>query len=164
MADESSALPGVAFRLQRAIDPEQDHVRGGHATDDVVSIVLYGDYLCPYCRRLGPVLARLRRALGDRLAYVFRHFPNERAHPGAEAIARAAEAASDQGRFWEMHDFIFGKEPPLEEDDVVEFARSLGLDMQRFEADRNGQSAGARVDEDLAEGRRNGVTGTPTIF
>ena len=72
-------------KLLRPIDPNRDHVRGGSAPDDIISVVVYGDYLCPYCRRLRHVLARLRQALGERLAYVFRQFPNERAHPGATA-------------------------------------------------------------------------------
>ncbi|HTO82609.1 MAG TPA: Na+/H+ antiporter NhaA [Methylomirabilota bacterium] len=164
MADETGTMPGVAFRLQRAIDPDRDHVRGGHATDDIVNIVLYGDYLCPYCRRLGPVLARLRQALGERLAYVFRHFPNERAHPGATFVAQAAEAAARQGRFWQMHDRLYGQEPPLGEEQVAEFATALGLDMDRFQRDLESDEARRRVEEDLGDGRRNGVTGTPTLF
>jgi NhaA family Na+:H+ antiporter len=164
MADETGAAPGAAFRLQRAADFERDHVRGGHAADDVVSIVLYGDYLCPYCRRLRPILDRLRQALGERLAYVFRHFPNEGAHPGSTFIARAAEAAANQGRFWEMHDRLYTQEPPLSEKQVPEFAVALGLDMARFRRDLESDEARRRVDEDLADGRRNGVTGTPTLF
>jgi Na+:H+ antiporter, NhaA family len=164
MADETGVAPGVAFRLQRSVDFERDHVRGGHAADDVVSVVLYGDYLCPYCRRLRPILDRLRQALGERLAFVFRHFPNERAHPGATFIARAAEAAANQGRFWEMHDRLYGQEPPLSEKQVFEFAAALGLDMERFRRDLESADAQRRVDEDLADGKRNGVTGTPTLF
>jgi NhaA family Na+:H+ antiporter len=129
-----------------------------------VSVVAYADFLCPYCRRLRQVLRRLRGPLGDRLAYVFRHFPNERAHPGAERIARAAEAAAKQGRFWEMHDWIYDQELPVLEPSLVEFARSLGLDMERFEKDLESDETRQRVDGDLEEGRRNGVTGTPTLF
>ena len=164
MADETGTIPGVAFKLQRAIDPDRDHVRGGHASDDVVNIVLYGDYLCPYCRRLGPVLARLRQALGERLAYVFRHFPNERAHPGATFVAQAAEAAARQDRFWQMHDRLYGQEPPLGDEQVAEFATALGLDMDRFQRDLESDDTRRRVEEDLGDGRRNGVTGTPTLF
>jgi len=164
MAKENTAPAGAAFRLQRAIDPAHDHMRGGHAPDGVVSIVLYGDYLCPYCRRLRHVLARLRQALGERLVYVFRHYPNERAHPGAEFIARAAEAAGKQGRFWEMHDWLYEQEPSLTADDVRGFVRALGLDMERFERDIEDPETRRHVEEDLAEGKRNGVTGTPTVF
>src|SRR5262245_52272503 len=134
MASET-APTGAALRLQRAIDGSRDHIRGGAAKDGVVSIVLYGDYLCPYCQRLRHVFARLRQALGERLAYVFRHYPNERAHPGAGFIHRAAEAAGRQGRFWEVHDWIYEQEPPPAEEDVRAFVRSLGVDMDRFERD-----------------------------
>lgn len=153
-----------AFKLQRAIDPDRDHVRGGQASDGVVSLVLYGDYLCPYCRRLRNVILRLREVLGDRLAYIFRHYPNERAHPGADFMARATEAAAKQGRFWEMHDWLYAQEPPLTETQVRDFVRSLGLDMERFERDLEAEEARKHVEEDLAEGKRNGVTGTPTVF
>ena len=164
MAEQAVAAPGVAVRLQRPLDPSQDHVRGGHATDHVVSILVYSDYLCPYCRRLRPVLERLRHALGERLAYAFRHFPNERAHPGATFLARAAEAAAQQGHFWDMHDYIYGHEPPFSEKQILEFANKLGLDMERFRRDLESEDTQRRVDEDIAEGRRNGVTGTPTLF
>src|SRR5271165_4630981 len=159
MASEEAA----AFRLRRDVDPAHDHVRGG-GEPDVVTVVSYGYFLCPYCRRLIPVLARLRAAVGDRLRYVFRHFPNERAHPGAELVARAVEAAGKQGQFWAMHDRVYGREPPITERVLVDFARELGLDTDRFSADLRGDEARAAVEEDLEEGRANGVTGTPTLF
>jgi NhaA family Na+:H+ antiporter len=153
----------AAFRLLRPVDPARDHVRGG-GVRDTVTVVAYADLLCPYCQRLRRVLQRLRGALGDRLVYVFRHFPNERAHPGAERIARVTEAAAHQGQFWAMHDWIYDSDAPVTEARALEHARELGLDMARLQADLAGDSVGARVDEDLADGRHNGVTGTPTIF
>ncbi len=163
MADQTGAVT-AGLRLQRPVDPERDHLRGGSGAGDTVSVVVYGDFLCPYCRRLRQVMIRLRQALGDRLAYVFRHFPNERAHPGAHFMARAAKAAARQGRFWEMHDLLYQREPPFGEEQALELAASLGLDMERFRRDLGSEAAFRRVDEDLAEGRRNGVTGTPTLF
>ena len=158
------AASGVQLRLRRPIDPGRDHVRGGGKTRDGVSVLIYGDYLCPYCRRLRGVLARLRQALGERLTYVFRHFPNEHAHPGAEFASEASEAAGRQGRFWEMHDALYAREPPLSREHVLEAARSIGLDMDRFARDLGDPSLRQHIDEDLADGRRNGVTATPTIF
>src|SRR5580692_3382527 len=151
------------FRLQRDVDPVRDHIRGAGAPD-FVTVVSYADFLCPYCRRLIPVLARLREALGDRLVYVFRHFPNERAHPGAEMVARAADAAGKQGKFWPLHDRIFAHELPIPERVLLDFARELGLDLDRFTADLHGDETRKSVEEDLEEGRANGVTGTPTLF
>lgn len=158
------AAGGVQLRLRRPVDLDRDHVRGNGKARDGVSVLIYGDYLCPYCRRLRGVLARLRQALGERLAYVFRHFPNERAHPGAEFASEAAEAAGRQGRFWEMHDALYAREMPLSREHVLEAAGSIGLDMDRFDRDLADPTLRDRIDEDLAEGRRNGVTGTPTIF
>src|SRR5215470_1425729 len=151
MTNEADAPLGVGVRLQYPIDPRRDHVRGGRAPDQLVNVVLYGDYLCPYCRRLRPVLERLRQALGERLAYVFRHFPNERAHPGSTFISRAAEAAARQGRFWQMHDRLYNQEPPIGERLVMEFAAELGLDMERFRRDLESDETSRRVEEDLAE-------------
>jgi NhaA family Na+:H+ antiporter len=106
----------------------------------------------------------LREALGERLLYVFRHFPNERAHPGAELAARAAEAAGLQGRFYELHDQLFAREPPIEEGDLIELARAIGLDVERFRRDLDSDEVRARVEQDLADARSNGVTGTPALF
>jgi len=155
---------GREQRLLRAIDSRRDHIRGGGAGGGRLTILIYGDFLCPYCRRLWHVLDRLRGALGERMAYVFRHFPNERAHPGAELLSIGAEAAARQGRYWEMHDSLYSREPPIDESALVAIAASLGLDMERFTRDLRDSGLRRRVEEDLAEGRRNGVTGTPTIF
>ncbi len=160
MADASIR---AAVELQRAVDPARDHVRGG-ADAEPVSIVLYADYLCPYCRRLRAVMKRLREAFGERLAYTYRHFPNERSHPGAEWFSRVAEAAGNQGRFWELHDWLYDHEPPLTREKALAYVRSLGVDMERFNRDLDAEETRKRVDEDLVEGHQSGVTGTPTLF
>jgi NhaA family Na+:H+ antiporter len=138
-------------------------VRGGEVVG-AVTVVVYADYLCPYCRRLRRVLKRLRRVLGPRLRYVFRHFPNERAHPGAEFAASVAEAAARQGRFWEVHDWFYERDPPITQAQLLEFVRSLRLDMDWFERDVHDEAVRQRVLEDVADGRGNGVSGTPTVF
>jgi len=158
-----SAEP-AEHRLLRPLDKRRDHIRGGAARSDRAVVLIYGDYLCPYCRRLRLVLDRLRKALGERMTYVFRHFPNERVHPGAEFAAIASEAAARQGKFWEMHDGLYGHEPPISEATVREIAADIGLDEKRFERDLADPKLRARIEEDTADGRRNGVTGTPTIF
>jgi NhaA family Na+:H+ antiporter len=151
-------------RLIQPVDPRRDHVRGGKGVDDPVTVVVYGDFLCPYCHRLVQVLRQIRRELGDRLVYVFRHFPNERANPGALVAARAAEAAGAQGRFWEMHDALLDRSPPVTEDDLLQMATALGLDADRFRRDLRDPVVQQRVEADLETGRRNGVRGTPTLF
>ncbi len=139
-------------------------MRASGAGPAAVTVLIYGDYLCPYCRRLREILERLRQAMGDRLVYAFRQFPNERAHPGATFASRAAEAAGRQNRFWEMHDALYALDPPLTQMHVLEAARSINLDMERFDRDVADKDVAKRVDDDLADGRANGVTGTPTIF
>jgi NhaA family Na+:H+ antiporter len=153
---------GERERLQHKVDRTRDHVRGGTASN-AVEVVLYGDYLCPYCRRLRLIIKRLRNALGERLAYVFRHFPNERSHPGATFMSRVAEAAGRQDRFWDMHDALYDADP-LTPDIARKLARDIGLDMERFERDLADGETETRVLDDLAEGRANGVTGTPSFF
>ena len=160
MSHDSAAR---AEKLRRPVDAARDHVRGGDVPG-AISVVVYADYLCPYCRRLRRVLKRLRRVLGPRLQYVFRHFPNERAHPGAEFAARVAEAASSQGRFWEVHDWLYDVEAPITQAQLLDFVRSLGLDMDQFDRDVRDEAARQRVLEDVADGRSNGVSGTPTVF
>jgi NhaA family Na+:H+ antiporter len=153
----------AAFKLQRAVDAGRDHVRGGHEPG-AVTVVIYADFLCPFCRHLRHVMAHLRTAFGERLLYVPRHFPNERAHPGAEFIARATEAAAKQDRFWEMHDWLYEQAPPITQQEVLEFADTLGLDMAHFRRDLHDEETRRHVTDDVAAGRRNGVTGTPTVF
>ena len=153
---------GAQVTLQRPVEWGRDHVRGGGP--GAATVLIYGDYLCPYCRRIRHVLERLCNAVGDRMAYIFRQFPNERAHPGATFASRAAEAAALQGRFWEMHDALYERPPPLTRDHVLEAATAVGLDIERLARDMESDAVRTRVDEDLADGRRNGVTVTPTIF
>ncbi len=151
------------LRLLQEVDPRRDHIRGT-LTDDSIVMVGYQDFLCPYCRRLRPVLRRLREAIGDRLVYVYRQFPNERANPGAELAARASEAAALQGRFFEMHDALFDRDLPIGRRELLELARAIGLDVERFGRDLDGDEVRSRVARDVDSGRENGVTGTPTLF
>lgn len=138
--------------------------RGGDTDERIIRVVSYTDFLCPYCRRFRTVLKRLRQAFGERIAYTVRHFPVERIHPGATFAARLVEAAGKQGRFWEMHDRLFDEAPPFTEAHMLDMARGLGLDMERLKRDIADPQTLAHVEADIAEGRRQGVTGTPTIF
>jgi protein-disulfide isomerase len=132
-----------------------DHVRG---PDDAPLVVEYGDFECPFCAALSLRLAerRLRR--------VFRHFPVRSSHPRAWPAACAAEAAALQGRFWEMHDSLFADQGRLEDPHLWERALMLGLDLDRFDADRRSEAVIARVRADFKSGVRAGVVTTPTLF
>jgi protein-disulfide isomerase len=121
-------------------------------------VVVYGDYECPYCAALE---VRLRE-LPYRVA--FRHFPVRRSHPRAQAAAHAAEAAAAQGAFWPMHDSLFDDQGRLEDPHLWARAERLGLDVERFEADRRSPAVAERVRDSFAGGVRAGIVTTPTLF
>jgi len=132
-----------------------DHVLGPAGAR---TLVVYADYECPYCA----VLQQRLRAQGARWA--FRHFPVRSQHPRAWAAACAVEAAALQGRFDEMHASLYADQARLEDPHLWERARVLGLDLERFEADRRSDAAIARVRRDFESGIRAGVVTTPTVF
>ena len=144
--------------LRSAPVPEvsaEDHVRG---PSDAPLLIEYADFECPYCAAVSHDLGELR------LRRVFRHFPVRSSHPRAWAAACAAEAAGRQGRFWEMHDALFGDQARLEDPHLWDRARELGLDVERFDRDRRGEAIRARVRRDFESGIRAGVVTTPTVF
>ena len=143
------------------VEPQYDHIRG--PLDAPVTIVEYGDFECPFCGRAEPII---REVLGDfhNVRYVWRHLPLNDVHPNAQLAAQASEAAAAQGAFWRMHDLLLARQEALEPADLVEHARQLGLDVDRFAQDIDGDVAAKRVDEDVDSADLSGVTGTPTFF
>ena len=142
-------------------DPERDHVRG--PVDAPVTVVEYGDFECEYCGQAEPVVRELLREFGD-VAYVWRHLPLTDVHPHAQLAAEAAEAAADQGAFWEMHDLLLDHQDALRPDDLVGYAEQLGLDLDRFTAALREHAGAGRVAEDVDGAELSGVSGTPTFF
>jgi protein-disulfide isomerase len=126
--------------------------------DGRVLVIEYGDYECPYCARADLLLADLP------VTRVFRHFPVVSKHPRARALAQAAEAAAAQGAFWAMHDSLFGDQGHLDQPHLWQRVERLGLDLERFEADRRTDEIDARVQRDFRSGVRAGVVTTPTLF
>jgi protein-disulfide isomerase len=141
---------------------ERDHISGTAAA--AVTLVEYGDYECPYCGEAYYVVKELERVFGANLCFVFRNFPLSTAHPNAEPAAEAAEAAGAQGKFWEMHDQLFENQQALESENLVEYARLIGLDSSAFIRDMSQHRYRKRVREDFMSGVRSGVNGTPTFF
>ncbi len=141
---------------------DRDHVQG--PADALVTLVEYGDYECPHCGRAYPIVREVQRRMGPRLRFVFRNFPLRESHPHAQHAAEAAEAAGAQGRFWEMHDRLFERQFALEDTDLVEYARELGLDAGRLRQELAERRYEPRVREDFRSGVTSGVNGTPTFF
>jgi protein-disulfide isomerase len=141
----SAPLPGPS---------EEDHIRG---PADAPLVLIYADFECPYCA------VAARQLDGASLRLLFRHFPVRSSHPRAWAAACAAEAAGRQGRFWEMHDLLFADQGRLEDPHLWARARTLGLDLDRFEAERRRAAVEARVRRDFEAGVRGGIVTTPTL-
>jgi protein-disulfide isomerase len=140
----------------------RDHVAG--RADAPLTLVEYGDFECPQCGQAFPIIKDLQRAFGDRLRFVFRHFPLTSSHPHAQHAAEAAEWAAARGAFWPMHDLLFSEQRDLSERHILELARRLGLDPSSLPEAWAAHTYIARVKEDFLGGIRSGVAGTPTFF
>jgi Na+/H+ antiporter NhaA len=159
------ALLGTAATvtdLAVPVDPERDHIRGP-VEDALVTLVEYGDFECPYCGQAEPAVRGLIREYGE-LRFVFRHLPLTDVHPHAQLAAEAAEAAAEQGAFWEMHDTLMDHQGALTFGDLVRYAGDLGLDTARFAADLRKHVGSGRVAEDIDSADLATVSGTPTFF
>src|SRR4051812_48491327 len=143
------------------VDPEHDHVRG--PADAPVTLLEYGDFECPYCGLAEAALRELLADVGD-VRYVWRHLPLSDVHPRAQLAAEAAEAAAAQGKFWPMHDVLLTHQDDLRPSDLLGYAETLGLDLDRFEDDLRRHAWAARIAEDIDSADLSEVSGTPTFF
>ena len=141
---------------------ERDHVK--RSLEASVVLVEYGDYECPHCQEVYPILYELKERMGNRIAYVYRHFPISRQHPNALLAAEAAEAAAAQGKFWEMHHRLFTHQNELGFEDLLRHASAIGLDADLFRRELEEHTYTDRVREDFMSGVRSGVNGTPTFY
>lgn len=141
---------------------ERDHSQG--MDNASITLVEYGDYECPYCGQAYPIIKNIQKILGSQLRFVFRNFPISQIHPHALSAAEAAEAADSQHKFWIMHDYLYEHQDRLDDDDLVQYASTLGLDLDRFSKEVAEHTHAARVREDFMSGIRSGVNGTPTFY
>jgi protein-disulfide isomerase len=139
-------------------------ISAGFTQEDKRYLRPAGDYECPYCGAAHPIIKAVQERLGERMCFVFRNFPLVNSHPHAQHAAEAAEAAGAQGRFWEMHDLLFQNQDALEDENIAQYAKALGLDARRLMAEVLAGAHTARVREDFRSGARGGVNGTPTLF
>ncbi len=126
-------------------------------------MVEYGDFECPYCGQAEPVVRELLGDFGD-VRYVWRHLPLTDVHPHAQLAAEAAEAAGVQGEFWTMHDLLLDHQGSLTLRDLLEYARRLDLDLDRFRSDLHNHTQAGHVAEDVDSADLSSVSGTPTFF
>jgi protein-disulfide isomerase len=158
----NGAAPSKQNKLVAPISPD-DHRTG--APDAPVTLVQYGDYECPNSHEIYLAIKDLEHHFGDSaFQYVYRHFPLSRSHPNAINAAIAAEAAAEQGRFWDMHDKLFLNQDRLEEADLLGYARALNLNMAAFEEDLLTERHRQHVEKDRETGKQSGVRSTANLF
>jgi protein-disulfide isomerase len=132
--------------------------------DSPVTVIEFTDYQCPVCAQAQPVLERLITEYGDRVRFVIRDFPLSSIHKDAEKAAEAAEAAREQGKYWDFTAILFRNQSALTTDQLKQYAGVIGLDRKRFDAALDSGKFAPAVERDMRDGERAGVNSTPTFF
>jgi protein-disulfide isomerase len=159
--------PATAARRDASQGAQPAHMKGRQSAPVVLEE--FGDYQCPPCGMMNPVMKRISADYGERVAIIFRNFPLQNIHKNAFSASRAAEAAAMQGKFWEMNDLIYTNQKQWENSPeprplFESYARQLGLDVEKFKADAEKPETTARIMADFQRGSALGVNGTPSIF
>lgn len=141
---------------------EFDHHRGD--INSHVVLVQYGDYECPYSASLAGDIDQLMNEYQGILCHVYRHFPQSGIHEFSEIAALTAEAADQQGKFWELHKLLFENSDDLSGDLIRMLARRTGMDMETFENDMHRFDLFDKVKDDYANAVEAGIKSTPTLF
>lgn len=144
-----------------AVDAE-DSPRWGNA-EAPVEIVEFSDFQCPYCTRAAATLEEVKKHYGDKVTIVYRHFPLPM-HDRADEGAAASECANEQGKFWEYHDQLFANQRAMTDEDLRKYAANVGLDVQAFEECYTSGRHDATVQDDVEDGRKVGMSGTPGFY
>jgi len=144
-----------------------DHVKSSSTASTV--LIEYSDFQCPACGSFYPILKELAARHETEMLFVYRHFPLTQIHKHAKPAAQAAEAAALQGKFWEMHNLIFDNQSawsslPAARETFIGYAKDLGLDLAKFQADMDSEAVSAKVDGDFRGGVDAGINSTPSFF
>ncbi|EKQ68926.1 protein-disulfide isomerase [Leptolyngbyaceae cyanobacterium JSC-12] len=131
------------------------------AKNGSIILVEFSDFQCPFCARANTILKQFMEKHGNTVMLVYKHLPLTSIHPEALPAAKASWAAGQQGKFWEFHDALFINQKQLGDALYAQIARSLKLDMQKFDRDRNSPAATAAIQQDLALADALGIDGTP---
>jgi protein-disulfide isomerase len=128
-----------------------------------IELIEFSDFECPFCLRAFETVRKVLDAYGDRIRFVYRHYPLPN-HPNARPAAEASACAADQDKFWPYHDRLFANPSRMGAADLKRYAAELGLDTEAFNACFDQRRHQALVDEDVAAGNAVGVSGTPAFF
>jgi len=133
-----------------------------------VTVVEFSDFQCPYCARSVAIIRALGKKYGDKVRFVFKHYPLERIHPVARSAAKAAMAAGEQGKFWEYHDMLMAKQAEWKKGDAnkhyARYAKQLGMNEEKFRKDMKTPAYEKKINSDIALAKKLGVQSTPTFF
>jgi len=141
---------------------ETDHYFGNPASP--LQLLEFGDFQCPHCGAAYPILERIKKKYGTRMVFIFRHFPLSKSHPYAQLAAIVSEAAARQGKFWEMYNLIFENQTGMNRQHLFGLAKTLPLDMPRFEKDVADPALSKTVEANFESGIISGVNGTPSFY
>lgn len=141
---------------------EDDHIRG--PKNALITIVEYSDFQCPFCARFHPEMQKVVTTYGDKVRWVFRHFPLNQIHPEAQKASEASECAAEQGKFWEYADKLFENQTQLGTTVYEKLAKDLSLNTGKFSSCLSSGKYAEKVNNSLVEGSRYGVQGTPGSF
>ncbi|HEX5456258.1 MAG TPA: thioredoxin domain-containing protein [Candidatus Saccharimonadales bacterium] len=133
-----------------------------------VTLIEYGDYQCPVCKSYYPLVKQVQKAYGDDITFQFRNFPLTQLHPHAFEAARAAEAASLQGKFWQMHDLLYENQDTWAQSSDPSsifdtYAGQLGLDVNKFKTDQASEQVASVINADVKAALGLQANGTPTF-
>lgn len=144
-----------------SLDFSHSPIRG--LGDAPITIVEFSDLECPFCARAVPTMKELLKQYPTQIRWVFKNYPL-RFHSDAPLAHQAVLAAGEQGKFWEMHDLVFGDQKALKRNDLLEKAHSLNLDMAKFTADLESERIKQQIEADRKEGSALRINGTPTFY
>ena len=151
--------PNTVYQLPVASSP----VRG--PKDAKVTIVEFADFQCPFCSQAAPLVDQVLQKYPKDVNYVYKQFPLPATmHPNALPAAKAALAAAKQGKYWEMHDILFKNSRDLSADKLEEYAKQVGLDVNKWKADMGAPDVQAQIDAEMKLGQTAAVSGTPSFF
>jgi len=150
------------------LEPPRQAVAAANApskgpTGAPIELIEFSDFQCPFCQRANPTVDQVLQTYGDRIHFVYRHFPLSN-HPNARPAAEAAQCAAEQGKFWPYHDKLFANASKLGDADLKTHAAEVGVDAAKFNACVDSHKYRAQVDADARAGEEAGVNGTPAFF